>query len=100
MHLGETFRDAARREVLEETGVRIEIEGVAGIVERIVRTRQGGIDHHYAIIDLWATTRDRSSLQAGDDAADARWVSFGEVASMDLTPGLLGFLEENSALQA
>ena len=38
---GETLREAVAREVREETGVEIDVEGLAGIAERIVPDDEG-----------------------------------------------------------
>lgn len=37
-------------------------------------------------------------LRAGDDAAEVRWVSHAELASLDLVPGLVEALESWDAL--
>ena len=86
---GETVRAALAREVLEETGIVVEVGAFAGWVERILD------GFHFVILDFFAAPCDeRRELIAGDDAADARWVPVGEVHRMDLVDGLLDFLRE------
>ncbi|TMK50098.1 MAG: NUDIX domain-containing protein [Actinobacteria bacterium] len=46
---GETLREAVAREVREETGVEIDVEGLAGIAERIVPDDEGKVEYHYVI---------------------------------------------------
>lgn len=42
------------------------------------------------VTDLWATVvGDPAALLAGDDAADAAWVSRDKLASLDCSPGLV-----------
>ncbi len=84
---GETDEEAVKREVCEETGLEVTCGPLLGSVERpglagaIVEIR----DYYAAVIG--------GQLAAGDDAADARWVTPAEVAHLDadglLTHGLL-----------
>lgn len=95
---GESLHDALRREVLEETGLRVEPLTFAGIVERITRGDDTQIDHHFVVVDFWARVAKRDVPTAGDDASDARWVPIDEVPSLTLTPGLLEFLNGHGVL--
>ena len=87
--LGETLRNAARREVLEETGIEVEVHDVIWAGESI-----GPGDPpawHYAIVDFLAHPVG-GTLRAGDDADDARWVTAAGAAELPLVatmPSLL-----------
>jgi ADP-ribose pyrophosphatase YjhB (NUDIX family) len=86
---GEAVRAALAREVLEETGIVVDVGEFAGWVERIHD------EFHFVILDFFAAPRDEQpQLVAGDDAAEARWVPVAEVHRMDLVDGLLDFLRE------
>ncbi|MEU1723929.1 NUDIX hydrolase [Nonomuraea sp. NPDC005692] len=85
---GETDADGVRREVMEETGLRVEVGRLAGTVER---PGPGGVT--YVIRDYLATSAGGVPV-AGDDAADVRWCGPGELALLPLTEGLLGCLTE------
>jgi len=75
---GESAVQAAAREVLEETGLQIEVGDLLASV------RIGDyLVHDFAAVVVGGT------LRAGDDAADARWCSFDEAELLPLTPGLL-----------
>jgi len=95
---GETLREAIVREVREETGIDIEVEGLAGIAERILADDAGKTEFHYVILDFWARPKSRD-LTAGDDASEARWVPVGELNDYELTAGLYEFLQDRGALE-
>ncbi len=93
---GESARDAAVREVAEETGLRVVVTGVAGVVER---DGPGGVV--YVIEDfraLPAPGADPSLVEAGDDAAEAGWFDAAALAGLDCVEGLLEALREWDAL--
>jgi 8-oxo-dGTP diphosphatase len=95
---GEALREACAREVREETGIDIEVEGLAGIAERILPDDEGTVEFHYVILDFWAKPRSHE-LRAGDDASDARWVPVGELTEYPLTAGLYEFLQDRGVLE-
>jgi 8-oxo-dGTP diphosphatase len=88
VELGETIREAARREVLEESGLEIEVGDVIDVVDSIVRDEEGRIEYHYILIDLLATYIG-GELTGGSDIDDARWVSEEELTKYDLTKSAL-----------
>jgi 8-oxo-dGTP diphosphatase len=66
--LGETTEQAARRELLEETGLEVDSLHFAATVDNIRRDADGRIRFHYTIIDF-----------------AARWVSGEPIAATDVT---------------
>ncbi len=91
MELGETIQETARREVREECGVQIEVGEVVEVRDAIVRDSEGRVRYHYVLVDVVARYVD-GELTVGSDADDAGWVSEEELASYDLTTGLLPVL--------
>lgn len=89
---GETLAEAVVRELLEETGLIGVCGPLIGWVERI------GDDHHYVILDFEVTVIDGVDPVAGDDAAEAAWVSLSEVAALTLADGLAEFLHDHGIL--
>ena len=69
---GETVRDAAHREIREETGVEIALIGLVDVVDGIRRDETGAAISHYTLIDFAAEWVSGEAV-AGDDAAEARW---------------------------
>ena len=80
--LGETIVAAARREVLEETGLVVEVGEVLAAVDMIER-EAGRVRYHYTLIDFNAEATG-PELRPGGDAADARWFTPEEVAALGL----------------
>jgi ADP-ribose pyrophosphatase YjhB (NUDIX family) len=85
VHLGEGVCEAARREALEETGLDVELEGIAAVIDNVVRDPSGRVRYHYVIIDYLARPIG-GTLHAGTDARDARWVSASDLEDLDVTP--------------
>ena len=51
VELGETVKDAVRREALEETGLTIEVGKLLEVVELIDKAAEGNIRYHYILLD-------------------------------------------------
>ena len=81
--LGETIREAARREVREETGLEIGIFGLIDVVDSVRSDADDKIEYHYTLIDL-AGYSVGGTLMAGGDAQDCRWFTRTEINAMDI----------------
>ena len=87
VNLGETTEVAAVREVAEECGLRVRLQGVAGVVDRIISDTDGRVRYHYVLIDYLAVP-ESGEVRPGSDAADCRWVPIAELARYETTEGL------------
>ena len=82
---GETVEAALKREILEETGLQIEIINFATMVDIIDLDDAGKARHHYSVAD-YVCRITGGELQASGDAADARWVEINDLKNFQLTP--------------
>lgn len=77
---GEYLTDALEREVLEETGLQIDVAELAGLFEVVG-------EEHFVVLDYLATVSGTDDApRAMGDADDARWVPLDEIKDLDCTP--------------
>jgi acetyl-CoA carboxylase carboxyl transferase subunit beta len=88
---GETMRDAVAREVLEETGLIVEVGDPVWVGDILDESDPPA--YHYTVVDFLATVVG-GELSAGDDADEARWVPVDEVRVMRLTPTMFDLIDE------
>ena len=85
LEIGETLRQAAAREALEEAGIVVEVGELLGVYDRILRDDDGRIRYHYVLVDFLCR-RIAGEPQAAGDAAEARWFTRGKVPQLLLAP--------------
>jgi len=83
---GEKARDAAAREVEEETGLKVTLEGLVDVHDGIFRDGEGTLRAHYVLAVFWGRC-EQGTPAAATDARDARFVPVSEVDSYRMTPG-------------
>ncbi len=82
--LGEKVSDAAIREVQEETGLTVKIEGIFDVVDYISRDSELRVQYHYVIVDFLGHPIS-GRLKASSDSLDARWVDIKDLKDYKLT---------------
>lgn len=90
---GESLDEAIRREVREETGLRVKPLGVLKIFERVIRDAQGAPEYHYVLIDYVCRVTG-GALRAGDDVSRAEWVRRRDLKDLRITEGTLAVIEK------
>ena len=93
LETGETLEEGIAREVLEETGLRIEVVDFYGIFQRIMRDSKGRAEYHYLLIDYVCKVVG-GTLRAGDDVARVEWVPRRRLKEYLMTEGTLSVIEE------
>lgn len=81
--VGETVFAAARREVLEETGLAIEVVELVDVVDSITRDAEDRARYHYTLVDVRAEWRSGEAV-AGDDAEAVAWAPLDDLARYEL----------------
>lgn len=90
VRLGETMREAAAREVREETGLDVRVGRVLWVGDAIGPGAPP--EWHYTLVDFLGEVYG-GELRAADDAAEAAWVASAEIDRYPLTPTMPGLLD-------
>jgi 8-oxo-dGTP diphosphatase len=84
---GETLIEAVRREVDEETALKIEPVALAGYREVVARDGEGKVERHFVILPFAARWLS-GEPKLNEELSEWRWVDPAEVAKLPTTPGL------------
>ena len=90
VEFGESLHTALRREVDEETGLKIEIAGLAGWREALPATSGGG--GHYLIMSF-AARWIANEVVLNDELDDFKWLAPDRLSGLTLTEGLPEIIE-------
>jgi len=91
LELGEKLRDGIAREVLEETGLIVEVGEVLDVFDSIFPDAEGKTQYHYVLIDFVCHPT-AGTLQASSDVSDAKWVSAEEAAQLGMKSATVGVI--------
>jgi 8-oxo-dGTP diphosphatase len=96
LELGETLREGAEREALEETGLVVRAGDLLGVFDRIVPDETQRTLYHYVLIDFLCEIISGNVLAAGD-ASDASWFTLADLSDLSLPGETLKVLETGIA---
>ncbi len=91
LELGETLRQGAEREALEETGLVVRATELLGVFDRVVPDDEKHCQYHYVLIDFLCE-RISGDLHAAGDAADARWFTLEEIRKLPVPEDTAGVI--------
>ncbi len=96
---GEAIFQAAKREVMEETGLSVQPLEAFTAVDAIYHDGRGRLRFHYVIIYIEAAYLGGEAV-AGDDATEACWVNFENISKgfRDAEPGTLQIIKKRLGL--
>ena len=93
LELGETLEAGLEREMLEETGLVVQVGPVVDVFDRILLDPERKVRYHYVLIDYLCRPVG-GSLTHGSDVAAAELVDPAELARYRLTPKATSVIEK------
>ena len=97
LDLEEKVEVAAEREALEETGFKVKVTRLAGIIDKIMYDDEGKIEYHYVLLNYFVEQIEGDIDQppkAKDDALEAKFVPFNQLKNFQLTESLIELLRQ------
>jgi 8-oxo-dGTP diphosphatase len=98
IEVGETVEEAARREIMEECSLKIDIERVLDVIDKVVKDSNGRVRFHYVIIELRAKVTG-GKLKAQSDAEEAAWFTPAEITGLNISLSIKAFLEKQGIIK-
>ena len=92
LELGETLEAGVAREMLEETGLAIEVGPAIEVFDRILLDEERQVRFHYVLVDYLCRPLG-GTLRAGSDVDEALWVAPSELSAYDVTGKALAVIE-------
>jgi 8-oxo-dGTP pyrophosphatase MutT (NUDIX family) len=90
MELGESIADAAVREVVEETGVTVELTGLVGIYTdpgHVMAYDDGEVRQEFSVC-FHARVLSGTPREDGSETKEVRWVDPADVAGLSIHPSM------------
>jgi 8-oxo-dGTP diphosphatase len=84
LELGESLKEGVKREVFEETGLKVRPLETIAVLDRVENNGKR-VQYHYVIID-YVCRPAGGRLKAGSDVLDARWVDRRDLPAYNITP--------------
>jgi len=94
VEFGETLREAALREIREETGLSVRLGRLIEAVDIIGKDDAGHVKYHYVVIDYEGYI-EGGELRAGGDAEEVRWIPLERLRDYQVTNSTISLIEEH-----
>lgn len=97
MELGERLVDAVRRELLEETGLLVDVGPIVEAFDRVHHDADGRVRFHFVIVDFLCHAPEGEAAPASDAEAIA-WVTEEELEQYGVNPHAAGVIRRGLRL--
>jgi 8-oxo-dGTP diphosphatase len=92
VELGEGVQDAAIREIREETGLTVKIEGLLDVQTDLHTDERSRIEYHYILVDYLAKPVS-GRLKLNSESSDSGWFEQGELGRLAMSRGTRAVLK-------
>jgi len=92
VELGEAVQDAAVREIEEETGLRVKIEGLLDVQTDLHIDGRSRIEYHYILVDYLARPVS-GRLSLNSESSDSGWFTRGQLRRLAMSGGTKAVLK-------
>jgi len=99
VELGETLEAAVAREVLEETGLVVEVGPLVEVLDRVQHASDGRVEYHYVLID-YLCRPSGGGLASASDADAVEWVRLADLERYQVAGAAVGVIRKAAALAA
>jgi len=98
VNLGEKIRDAIKREVEEEVGLKVDVVNIVDVFDSIEYDDKGRVRFHYVIIGFMVKAIG-GEVRGSKEASQVKWFNVGELKNLDLTRTTRKLLKEVNFLK-
>jgi len=82
LEIGEDPAEAARREVMEELGLEVELEGLFQVANEVIRDDAGKVKYHFVLLDyLMTPVGERITLN--EESEEYSWFQASDVEALN-----------------
>ena len=93
VEVGETLEGALAREMVEETGLHVDVGPVIDVFDRMTRDDAGRVRYHFVLVDYLCRPVS-GALRSGSDVDDAIWANAAALAAFELTDKTTAVIEQ------